>query len=81
MKNDHLFYHFLAEVKPIASGGLKNRNPRPKIHGYCLFWDKIGKIKNDSLFDLLFYHFLAKVKPIASVGFENRNPRPKILGV
>ena len=26
-----LFIHFLANVKPIASGGLENRNPRPKI--------------------------------------------------
>ena len=37
MKNDPLFdplfVDFLAKVKPIASGGLKNRNPRPKILG------------------------------------------------
>ena len=26
-----LFIHFLAKVKQIASGGLENRNPRPKI--------------------------------------------------
>ena len=35
MKNgplfDPLFYHFLAKVKSIASVGLGNRNPRPKI--------------------------------------------------
>ena len=27
----------MATVKPIASGGLENRNPRPKVHEYCLF--------------------------------------------
>ena len=82
MKNDPsfdpLFQHSLAKVKPIASGGLKNRYPRPKIHGYYLFLGLNRENEKYPIFDPLFYHFLVELKPIASGGIENSNPRPKI---
>ena len=33
----------------MASGGLENRNPSPKIRGIAFFWDQIGKMKNEQL--------------------------------